>query len=210
MKGVEYMLQWRTVRRFLSRGVVVGALALMPSLASASPITYTYTGTATGSLDVTGFGPAAFVITALGDTANIGSWLPNGNFQNTHSSASIDLAGFGVFTFAVPTHTWIAEGCCMGFGKDLGANLLTLFSTAGLTDVGYGLDTAIGPISAPNAGTQGQFVGIATTGGLLTFSSVSDVTFEASTAPEVPEPATLLLFGTGLAVVARRGLRRRL
>lgn len=203
------MLQWKTSRRFLSLGLVVAALAMMPSLASASLITYTYSGTATGSLDVTGFGPAAFVITALADTANIGPWCC-GNAQDTHSSASIDLTGFGVFDFTLPTHTWISEGCCMGFGRDLGLNLLTLIHVPGLTDVGYGLDTATGPFSDPIAGAPGQFVDIPTTGGLLTFSSVSDVTFEASTAPEVPEPATLLLFGTGLAVVARRGLRRRL
>lgn len=187
-------------KRFLA---IIAAVLLMPFAASASPISYIYTGTANGVFADHSFRDASFVITAQADTSNIGPWCCS-NAQNTHSSASIALSGFGTFNFNTATHTWIAESCCLGFGNNLGTNLLTLFSTPALLNVGYGLNTAIGPIAAVLAGTQGQFVNVSTSGGLLTINDVAKVTFEARV---VPEPSTYALMALGLAGVA--GLARR-
>ncbi len=188
-------------KRFL---LALATALLLPLAAVANPIDYIYTGTASGSFAGQGFRDASFVITGHADTANVGGWCCS-NAQNTHSSADVSLSGFGTFSFSGATHTWIAENCCMGFGANLSANYLTLFSTPGLLNVGYTLGTAIGPIAAGSASTQGQFVNIGTSGGALTFSNVNNVTFEARM---VPEPSTYALMALGLAGVAFISRRR--
>ena len=181
--------------------VLLLSLTWAPVGAQATPIVYTYTGTAVGSLDGNAFADVAFVITGTADTSTISAWCC-GTWQNTHTNATIELTGLGTGTFLIATQTWIAEGAAMGFGRDLGNNLLTqVTSVPGLTDIGYGLDTSIGPILWTAASTQGQFAGVATTLGSLTITDVRNVRFQAST---VPEPASVALLATGLAAVAYR------
>lgn len=187
------------LKRFFA---ILAAAVLMPFAASAVPITYTYSGMASGDLAGTGFSGASFVITAQADTSTVGGWCCS-NLQNTHASATVSLTGFGTVSFSMPTHTWIAENCCLGFGANLAANYVTLFSTPGLTDVGYGLATNIGPIVAV-ASTQGQFVGIATSGGALTFSQIGDVTFQASVVPEASASVLMALGLAGIMLATRR------
>ena len=185
--------------------VAIAAVLLLPFAASATPITYSYTGVGSGSFNGQAFRNTEFVITAQADTDNIGGWCCS-NAQNTHSSTSISLDGFGTFSFLSSTHTWIAESCCMGFGNNLASNYITLDGVPALLNVGYGLDTAIGPITDFSPTTHGQFNNVGTSGGLLTISSLDHVTFEAVTTA-VPEPSTYALMAMGLfgvAAVARR------
>ena len=190
-------------KRFLA---ILAAALLMPLAASAVPITYLYSGTASGSLGANAFTDASFVITAQGDTSNVGGWCCS-NLQNTHASASISIASLGTVTFSAPTHTWIAEGCCMGFGADQASNYLTLDNAPSLLGVGYGLATDIGPI-AGDAGTHGQFVNIGTSGGALTISSLGGVSFQAITSA-VPEASASVLMALGLAGIGLAIRRRR-
>jgi PEP-CTERM motif len=184
--------------------VALATVLLLPFAASASPITYIYSGVGDGSFNGTAFDDASFTITATADTANIGVWS-SADLQNTHSSATVTISGFaGTFSFSDPTHTWIAESCCMGFGQNLGKNLLTFFDPA-IASVGYGLATALGPVTDLTAGTQGQFVNEATSGGALTITSVNEATFQAVA---VPEPSTYALMALGLAGVAFAARRR--
>lgn len=177
---------------------------LMPFAASASPITYIYSGVGDGSFNGVAFDDASFVITAQADTANIGPWCCS-PLQNTHASATVAISGFaGTHSFLSATQTWMAPNCCMGFGFNLGNNLVTFFDPA-IVSVGYGLATAFGPVTDFGAGTQGQFVNVGTSGGALTISSLSYATFQAVA---VPEPSTYALMALGLAGIGFAARRR--
>lgn len=183
--------------------LVASAAMLLPVATFAAPITYTYSGVGSGSLGGAAFTDAAFLVSAQADTDNIAPWV-NATVQNTHTSASILLDGIGSFAFSVPTHTWVANNCCGGFGVNLGLNLLTVNSPT----ITYGLATILGPTLFQDATTHGQFSSIATTGGLLTITSLknNELTFAAA----VPEPSTVALVLAGLcvgAVVKRRSAR---
>ena len=79
---------------------------------------------------------------------------------------------------------------------------------------GYDLTTSIGPISSALLGVVGSDLILSTTLGPLSFTNNiqtgSDGTFTATVGvTAVPEPATLFLFGSGLAAVAARRRARR-
>jgi hypothetical protein len=163
-------------------------------LASATPITYFYSGTGYGQLGNSTFSDAHFAITALADTSNITSWIyAAGGPQNTHLSAVIDITGLGSFSITTPSHSWMNESPygLGGLGEDHDANWLTLREDA-LTH--YGLNTPIGPVVENSPEDFEQVHGVSTSGGALTFSYVSTVSFTAIVAPE---PSTLLLLGIG-------------
>jgi hypothetical protein len=178
-------------------------LLLAAGSASAVPITYQYWGEASGTLDGRAFQNAGFLITAQSDTGNIGPWCCSQQ-QNTHSSATIALSGFGTMSFSNASQTWTATNCCGGIGANLGNNWLTLFSPA----MGnYTLGSNFGPLFDPMASTQNQFTNVATSMGLLTINSLANgATFQATV---VPEPGTWALMAAGLAAMGLRARRRR-
>lgn len=169
----------------------------------AAPIVYKYSGQASGTLGNQAFQNEAFLITAYGDTANVGPWCCSQR-QNTSTSATITLGSLGTVTFLTPSHTWWADNCCTGFGANLGANWLTL-AVPGI----YDLISDYAPYFDPTASTQNQFTNVSTSGGSLTIARLTNgATFEAVTGGgQLPEPASLALVMaalTGGALARRR------
>lgn len=75
--------------------------------ASASPIVYVLTGTATGTLGATPFSSAAFTVTSTADASQVfvasGS-PPFQTFEVPASTSTIDIDGVGALTFTDATY----------------------------------------------------------------------------------------------------------
>ncbi|MBL8227955.1 MAG: PEP-CTERM sorting domain-containing protein [Bryobacterales bacterium] len=194
--------------QFVQASVLLAAATALPL--AAVPITYTYAGTGSGTLGTQSFVDVPFTFTGIADTANIVPWVnAGGGPRNPHLSATITIAGLGTFAVTTPSHTWVAEGCCGGLGQDLGINWVDL-DTPSLHSIGYGLATNLGPIVDNSPGAVHQFNGVQTSGGVLTFGSISSVTFTAVTAAsDVPEPGTWTGVALGCLLLFMRRTQRR-
>lgn len=196
----------------IRRVALLSAMALgIATLASAAPITYTHSGFGSGTLDGVGFGgaaPVAFTITAQGDTDNRQSVLGGGIFLIAYfidnDSASIEIEGLGTFAFTTPTRYFSnVENGIVGFSR-AGFGGSDLFN--GPNGGGWDMTTSIGPLTGDGFLWWGP--NVFTDGGLLEFNRLSsEATFEAVVGP-VPEPASLLLMGAGIAMAVRRRVRR--
>jgi len=195
----------------LSRLAACTILIAAASQATAVPIMYLYEGTGSGTLNGTSFFDASFAITALADTTGVALWPGGGNVvQNTHSSAGINITGLGAFTILTPSHTWGANRVLdfnyVGLGANLDINWVTV-NESPLFD--YQLASPIGPIFEAVPQDVSQFHDVSTSGGLLHFGAINEITF---TAIIVPEPTTFALEVVAVAGAARgaRLVRRRL
>jgi hypothetical protein len=180
--------------------VVLAALGMLRPVA-AEPITYIYEGTGSGAIGPATFTNAAFKITALADTDNVALWSEVGDaIQNTHLSTFVAITGHGSYTILTPSHTWGANGLFgldwAGLGQALDVNWITLDENS--LDA-YDLATPVGPIPETDPLHVDQFRDVLTTGGLLTFTSINEVTFTAI----IPEPGTLGLVGMALVAWVR-------
>jgi hypothetical protein len=177
-------------------------IALQISLLAA-PITYTLSGTLSGSVGATPFTNVAFTFTFTGDTGGVFAPGPAGVLLNPIPSNSILLgAQSGQFTEPVDTIVNANTGDA-GFVDPALTKGLTI-PNAGF--VGWNLATGIGPL--PNVGAP-TAVGIFNTSfGTLTLTSAQGVTFGAVVSA-VPEPVSTALLGIGLLafVIAGRKLR---
>lgn len=174
--------------------------------AAAAPISYTHTGFGSGSIDGDPFGlaaPVAFTITATGDTDDIES-CATGCFFIDNLTASIDIAGVGSFDFTTATrYVSNTNVDSIGFSRETGALFI------GPTVVDWDMTTSVGPVSGSGQLFQWLSSPVNTDGGVLVFNSADGVesTFEARVG-FVPEPASLLLLASGIAVAVRRRARR--
>ena len=187
----------------------LSALALLSGHAAhAAPISYTISGTGSGTLGATSFTNATFSLTFNADTVNVTSPAQDLNAISTFSSTAFTIGATNTSLTgqARLTSRFTTGDLFLGNPFDV-----AFFSSAAL--VGNDLKMAYAPTNtSPTVSNNGQSA-ISTGAGDLRFSSLSNTTYTAvvSNAVAAPEPGTLPLVGmglvSGLGVV--RGVRRR-
>jgi hypothetical protein len=191
--------------RALAAALLLLAVAPLPLLAV--PIEYVFTGTGTGTIGLTGFTDADFEIRVAGDTTGSYGSTPD-VLWNDALTAVVTIIGIGSFNVIEPTRVFVNNpGNVVGFNSFSAADQYDLFNMPSLALFYYDL---ISPYARETSGAlccTTQWNALQTDGGHIDMTSFGSTgTFEA-VVPEVPEPGTMLLLGSGLAAFAVR--RRR-
>jgi hypothetical protein len=159
----------------LRTALAAAAVACVAGGALAAPITYTFSGTASGTLDGVPFTDAAFTATASGDTANIVQASP-GTYCNDLGTVTITIGGVGTVTTTGPNLVFSNTGNEV-WGFENGTCAASVTDWLDVNDpasAAYHLDVAIGP----STGTSDGGSTVATSGGDLDLASVP-LTFTA-------------------------------
>lgn len=211
-------------RSLIQYALLVAALFGFAASTDASPIIYTESGLASGTIGGSTFTNVLVQVTASGDTANVVT-LTDGTYTlyaNLSSLTRITIAGIGTATitdatavYSFPTPVLIDTGfpvlpyAIIGT-LDSPPSLDSFTGIGGQGDnalLGYGLTTSIGPITGSPGGIGHSSDFINTSSGHLTFSAnISPTSQGTFTATLVPEPMSLVLLGSGIAMLA--GLSR--
>jgi len=173
-------------------------LALMGSMAGASPIQYEQTMTATGTLNGSAFTSAIVEFIVSGDTSSV--TFNSGDYNSSATSTetatitgqgTVTVTDTGPYAFCNPTSGIV------GISDGVVGDYLD-FSNPGF--IGYHMATPIGPFSS-GGGFTSLGENISTSGGTLHLTSTTGTeSFQAT-----PEPATpALLFGIGSLALLRR------
>ena len=186
-------------------------LALFAGEAAADPIAFRHEawGPFTGTLNGDAFRASHFVIDAVGDTTNRVS-VGSGVFFIDHDSARITIDGVGVVSFVTGTRTFMNNAVVIpGFSR-AGSGGDDLFN--GPEDIMpyWDMLSSTGPYGGSGYVLQWDYGDINTSGGILNMSTQGnlEVTFQAWVRESAPEPGSLALAATGLAVLIRRRRRK--
>jgi hypothetical protein len=183
-------------------------LALAGS-ALASPITFTISTSASGTLGGTAFSDNTITFTQVTDTsliANCGG--PGIMCSPIGPGNTVTISGLGTYTINDETYFYDNSSVSGAGFTDAGGDVLDEVDPAFAT---YLLQTAIGPIF--DTQVLNSYTGMSTTGGILSYTGNSlDATFTAVTgSSSAPEPGSLglILMGAfGLHAVRSRIVRR--
>jgi hypothetical protein len=180
------------------------------AVAHATPITYTLSTTASGELGGVSFTDALVTIAVFSDTADVTSGA--GYIYNPGTGgANLSIAGFSPTTFSSSMDVFYLYGGSyyVGIEDELGP---FLFAEVNNGFAGYGLTSALGPLTGATNQDFGTNIDTPTAAGNFFLTSDSgDTTFTAtldSTASPTPEPSTICLFGTGALVMLGTARRR--
>jgi hypothetical protein len=176
--------------------MMFGLSAILAVSSFADVLTYTYSGSGSGTIGLTTFTDAAFTITGVDNTANVTKY-GHGWFVKDDSTA-ISINGVG--TFGLSTPLMLVDSTFLGF-VGLGFPATSDFLTQGPFDSQFftwNMLSSIGPITGPVVFIDWIDDTVETDAGRLVFTAfTSSVTFDATVVP-VPEPGTMALLGSSL------------
>jgi hypothetical protein len=197
----------------MNRVLKLGLLCAVAAIGlSASTITFTYSGTASGTLGQTSFSDAAFTVTGVGDTANVFVNPSNSSVLGLHlDSASVDIAGQGIFSITSAMGAFVAQNAQLaGLAHSDGGGADLIHSAVDASLGSWDLASSIGPIAGPGSILQWGLAPVNTTGGTLFFSTAGTaITFQATVGNATPEPGSVLLLISGAAALGVAGFRKR-
>jgi hypothetical protein len=183
------------------------------SPARANFVTYVFSGTGTGMLGTQSFTNDSFTITVTSDTSLITPFsftrnnFVNNGFSISPSPTSISLANVGVASFIGGEKVFVNNSTSI-LGLQLPSNSDLLDLPASPPFDTYNMQTSLGPIFVASPTAVNQFQGVATSLGSISFSGITNVTFQATV---VPEPSSFALCGlaglSGLGYAWRRRKR---
>lgn len=190
---------------WIARLLLAASASFAGGNAFATPITFTFTGMDSGTLNSVAFAASAFTITENDDTSARQNCGGTCEFI-ADTDATISIAGLGSLTFVTGTRIF-SSGTFIGFSRAglVGSDLYDVTPTF----AGYDLMSSTGPLSFTGNVEQWTTSPVVTSGGVLVLNNATTQgTFQARlgalTVPE-PESVMLLVIGfLGLAAVSRR------
>jgi hypothetical protein len=201
------------------------SLVLLSGAAFAATGTFTFSGTASGTLGSTTFTNAPFTVSAPGDFTTVTCSAGICRLNVAAGAASFTIGGLGSGTFTGTTYFFDNQTSTLlgspagvvGFGTtgDLIQIYDSLIGSSALAS--YNLQSTIGPLGPQAANTAAgiaAFMNADTSRGNLTVPTFTNFTFQVTIAAPppstTPAPGSLVLLAIGLSMLAMWKYRSRI